>query len=385
MKDPIFQRLLQLHPKFSDLSLGRINQLLKKIGFNEKKIPKVIHIAGTNGKGSTAAILKSILNRHGFTTHVYTTPHLVNFNERIQLKSKNISHKKLLEYLRYCEKKNNGKLITFFEITTAAAFKAFQDHKADFLILEVGLGGRFDATNILKLPKFAAVTPISLDHQDFLGNSLNKIAFEKLGILNKKSINFINKQKPSVMNFIHSELQRRGLKAEFFGENWKVKSNNYLSNNIKIDLSHLSLQVKHQKTNAGLAIHLAKNILKNKFDISQTQIALAHCQWHGRMQSITSGLFFQKLKNFKDITLDGFHNIDGMNTLIQNLPVHRKILICSFLNNKKYTQMLTKLSEYFQKIIVVQMNEENSITKKDLPHQSQINFLSIPSKFCKDD
>jgi dihydrofolate synthase / folylpolyglutamate synthase len=358
LKDPIFQRLLQLHPKFSDLSLGRINQLLKKIGFNEKKIPKVIHIAGTNGKGSTAAILKSILNRHGFTTHVYTTPHLVNFNERIQLNSKNISNKKLLEYLRYCERKNNGKLITFFEITTAAAFKAFQDHKADFLILEVGLGGRFDATNILKLPKFAAVTPISLDHQDFLGNSLNKIAFEKLGILNKKSINFINKQKPSVMNFIHSELQRRGLKAEFFGENWKVKSNNYLSNNIKIDLSHLSLQGKHQKTNAGLAIHLAKNILKNKFD----------------MQSITSGLFFQKLKNFKDITLDGFHNIDGMNTLIQNLPVHRKILICSFLNNKKYTQMLTKLSEYFQKIIVVQMNEENSITKKDLPTNLKLIF-----------
>ena len=376
MKDPIFQRLLQLHPKFSDLSLGRINQLLKKIGFNEKKIPKVIHIAGTNGKGSTAAILKSILNQHGYSTHVYTTPHLVDFNERIQLNSKNISNKKLLEYLRYCEKKNDGKLITFFEITTAAAFKAFQDHQADFLILEVGLGGRFDATNILKLPKFAAVTPISLDHQDFLGNSLNKIAFEKLGILNQKSINFINKQKPSVMNFIHSELKRRGLRAKFFGENWKIKSNVYLSNNIKIDLSYLNLQGKHQKINAGLAIHVAQHILQNKFDLPQTQKALTHCQWPGRMQSITKGFLFQKLKNFKDITLDGFHNIDGMNMLIQNLPTNRKILICSFLNNKKYTQMLTKLSEHFQKIIVVQMNEENSITKKDLPANLKLIFCS---------
>ena len=376
MKDPIFQRLLQLHPKFSDLSLGRINQLLKKIGFNEKKIPKVIHIAGTNGKGSTAAILKSILNHHGYSTHVYTTPHLVDFNERIQLNSKNISNKKLLEYLRYCEKKNDGKLITFFEITTAAAFKAFQDHQADFLILEVGLGGRFDATNILKLPKFAAVTPISLDHQDFLGNSLNKIAFEKLGILNQKSINFINKQKPSVMNFIHSELKRRGLRAKFFGENWKIKSNAYLSNNIKIDLSSLNLQGKHQKINAGLAIHVAQHILQNKFDLPQTQKALTQCHWPGRMQSITKGLLFQKLKNFKDITLDGFHNIDGMNTLIQNLPTNRKILICSFLNNKKYTQMLTKLSEHFQKIIVVQMNEENSITKKDLPANLKLIFCS---------
>ena len=374
MKDPIFQRLLQLHPKFSDLSLGRINQLLKKIGFNEKKIPKVIHIAGTNGKGSTAAILKSILNQHGYSTHVYTTPHLVDFNERIQLNSKNISNKKLLEYLRYCEKKNDGKLITFFEITTAAAFKAFQDHQADFLILEVGLGGRFDATNILKLPKFAAVTPISLDHQDFLGNSLNKIAFEKLGILNQKSINFINKQKPSVMNFIHSELKRRGLRAKFFGEHWKIKSNAYLSNNIKIDLSYLNLQGKHQKINAGLAIHVAQHILQKKFDLPQTQKALTQCQWPGRMQSITKGFLFQKLKNFKDITLDGFHNIDGMNTLIQNLPTNRKILICSFLNNKKYTQMLTKLSEHFQKIIVVQMNEENSITKKDLPANLKLIF-----------
>jgi dihydrofolate synthase/folylpolyglutamate synthase len=377
LKDPIFQRLLQLHPKFSDLSLGRINQLLKKIGFNEKKIPKVIHIAGTNGKGSTAAILKSILNQHGYSTHVYTTPHLVDFNERIQLNSKNISNKKLLEYLRYCEKKNDGKLITFFEITTAAAFKAFQDHQADFLILEVGLGGRFDATNILKLPKFAAVTPISLDHQDFLGNSLNKIAFEKLGILNQKSINFINKQKPSVMNFIHSELKRRGLRAKFFGENWKIKSNAYLSNNIKIDLSYLNLQGKHQKINAGLAIHVAQHILQNKFDLPQTQKALTHCQWPGRMQSITKGFLFQKLKNFKDITLDGFHNIDGMNMLIQNLPTNRKILICSFLNNKKYTQMLTKLSEHFQKIIIVQMNEENSITKKDL--QANLKLIFCPS------
>ena len=305
---------------------------------------------------------------------MYTTPHLVDFNERIQLNSKNISNKKLLEYLRYCEKKNDGKLITFFEITTAAAFKAFQDHKADFLILEVGLGGRFDATNILKSPKFAAITPISLDHQDFLGNSLNKIAFEKLGILNKKSTNIINKQRPSVMKFIHSELKRRNLKAEFFGDDWRIKSNKYQAEGINIDLSHLSLRGKHQKVNSGLSIHLAKNILKHEFNANKTHKALTLCEWPGRMQSITNGFLFRKLKNFKDITLDGFHNIDGMNTLINNLPLNRKILICSFLNNKKYSQMLNKLSQYFQKIIVVQMNEENSITKEDLPKNLKLIF-----------
>ena len=376
MKDPIFQRLLQLHPKFSDLSLGRINQLLKKIRFNEKKLPKVIHIAGTNGKGSTASILKSIINQHGYSTHLYTTPHLVDFNERIQLNSKNISNKKLLEYLRYCEKKNNRNLITFFEITTAAAFKAFQDHEADFLILEVGLGGRFDATNILKLPKFAAITPISLDHQDFLGNSLNKIAFEKLGILNKRSVNFINRQKPSVMKFIHSELNRRKLKAEFFGDDWSIRSNNYQSNSIKIDLSQLSLQGKHQKINASLAIHLAKNILKNKFNVNKTQKALTLCQWPGRMQPIISGLFFQKLKSFKDITLDGFHNIDGMKAFLASLPKNKKILICSFLNNKKYIRMLSNLSTRFAKIIVVKMNEENSITEDLLPKNLKLYFAN---------
>ena len=130
---------MELHPKFSDLSLGRIKRLLKDINFDEKKLPPIIHIGGTNGKGSTASILKSILNEHGYSTHVYTTPHLINFNERIQLNSKNISNLKLLKYLSLCEKINDGKLITFFEITTAAAFKAFQDHYANFLILEVGL------------------------------------------------------------------------------------------------------------------------------------------------------------------------------------------------------------------------------------------------------
>ena len=220
MQDPIFQRLLKLHPKFSDLSLGRIKKLLKKIDFDESLLPKVIHIAGTNGKGSTAAILKSILNHHGYSTHVYSTPHLVKFNERIQLRSKDISNQKLLKYLRYCENINDGNLITFFEITTAAAFKAFQDHKADYLILEVGLGGRFDATNIIKKSKFAAITPISLDHQDYLGTSLNQIAFEKLGILNSRSTIVVNKQKLGVMNYIKSQLKKRKLNADIYNDEW---------------------------------------------------------------------------------------------------------------------------------------------------------------------
>lgn len=376
MKDPIFQRLLNLHPKFSDLSLGRIKKLLKKINFNENLLPKVIHIAGTNGKGSTAAILKSILNHHDYSTHLYSTPHLVKFNERIQLRSKEISNQKLLKYLKYCEYKNEGNLITFFEITTAAAFKAFQDHKADYLILEVGLGGRFDATNILKKSKYAAITPISLDHQDYLGNSLNQIAFEKLGILNPKSTIFINRQKTNVMKYIKSQLKKRKLTANLFNNHWKIKSNFYLSNDVRINLSKLSLLGSHQLINAGLAIHIARNILNEKFVIEKTEKALMNCEWPGRLQKIKSGLLNKKIKKYKNIYLDGFHNIDGMKALIKSLPKNRKILICSFLNNKKYIQMLSSLSNHFNKIIVVKMNEENSITKDLLPKYLKLYFAN---------
>ena len=374
MKDRIFQRLLNLHPRFSDLSLGRIKKLLKKIDFDENRLPNVIHIAGTNGKGSTAAILKSILNHHGYSTHVYSTPHLVNFNERIQLRSKNISNQKLLKYLKLCENKNQGNLITFFEITTAAAFKAFQDHKADYLILEVGLGGRFDATNILKKTKYAAITPISLDHQDYLGNSLNQIAFEKLGILNSKSIIFINRQKTNVMKFIKLQLKKRKLNAELFNNHWKIKSNFYLSDDTKVNLSKLSLLGSHQLINAGLGIHLAKNILKEKFEIKKTEKALKNCVWPGRLQAIKGGLLNKKLKKSKNIILDGFHNIDGMKAFLASLPKNKKILICSFLNNKKYIRMLSNLSTRFAKIIVVKMNEENSITEDLLPKNLKLYF-----------
>ena len=376
MKDPIFQRLLNLHPKFSDLSLWRIKKLLKKINFDENLLPKVIHIAGTNGKGSTAAILKSILNHHDYSTHVYSTPHLVKFNERIQLRSKEISNQKLLKYLKFCEDKNEGNLITFFEITTAAAFKAFQDHKADYLILEVGLGGRFDATNILKKSKYAAITPISLDHQDYLGNSLYQIAFEKLGILNPKSTIFINRQKTNVMKYIKSQLKKRKLTANLFNNHWKIKSNFYLSNDIRVNLSKLSLLGSHQLINAGLAIHLARNILKEKFVIEKTEKALMNCEWPGRLQQIKSGLLNKKIKKYKNIYLDGFHNIDGMKALIKSLPKNRKILICSFLNNKKYIQMLSNLSNHFNKIIVVKMNEENSITEDLLPKYLKLYFAN---------
>ena len=361
MKDPIFKRLLELHPKFSDLSLTRINKLLKKLNFSEKKLPQVIHIAGTNGKGSTASILKSILNEHGKTTHVYSTPHLVRFNERVQLYSKDISNKLLLKYLYHCEKVNNKKLITYFEITTAAALIAFQDHPADFLILEVGLGGRFDATNIIRGKKYSLITPISMDHQDYLGNSLSKIAFEKLSIFNNKSINFINYQKPTVKRFAKKFLNEKNMLAQFAGIDWKIKNQLYIDQDNKINLKDLSLKGIHQFENTGLAIASVKSILKKQFDPKLVENALPKIRWAGRLQKIESGKLTKVIHKYDSIFLDGFHNTDGVKVFINNLKGKNNFLVCSFLVNKNYKTILKLLEPYFKKILVTPMEEENSI------------------------
>ena len=374
MKDPIFKRLLELHPKFSDLSLTRITKLLKKLKFNEKKLPKVIHIAGTNGKGSTASIIKSLLNEHNYTTHLYTTPHLVKFNERIQLYSEDISDQLLLKYLYHCEKINQKNLITYFEITTAAALMAYQDHPADFLILEVGLGGRFDATNIIKNKKYAAITPISIDHQDYLGNSLTKIAYEKLSIFNHKSINFINYQKPVVKKFAINFLRENAIQAQFAGSNWKISNHFYIDKDYKISLENLSLNGIHQYENAGLAIALVKNILKSNFDIQVAQKALSNVQWAGRLQQIKKGKLIKAINQFHSIFLDGFHNLDGVKVFIKNLKGKNNLLVCSFLINKKYQAILKLLAPHFKKILVVPMKEENSIQSKHIINTNKINM-----------
>ena len=373
MKDPIFKRLLELHPKFSDLSLTRINKLLKKLNFSEKKLPQVIHIAGTNGKGSTASILKSILNEHGKTTHVYSTPHLVRFNERVQLYSKDISNKLLLKYLYYCEKVNNKKLITYFEITTAAALIAFQDHPADFLILEVGLGGRFDATNIIRGKKYSLITPISMDHQDYLGNSLSKIAFEKLGIFNNKSINFINYQKPTVKRFAKKFLNEKNMLAQFAGIDWKIKNQLYIDQDNKINLKDLSLKGIHQFENTGLAIASVKSILKKQFDPKLVENALPKIRWAGRLQKIESGKLTKVIHKYDSIFLDGFHNTDGVKVFINNLKGKNNFLVCSFLVNKNYKTILKLLEPYFKKILVTPMEEENSIQVVNVDKTNKIN------------
>src|SRR5436305_3363956 len=181
--DVILQRLLKLHPKHIDLVLDRIERLLARLGHPEERLPPVIHVAGTNGKGSTCAFARAMLEAQGLRVHVYTSPHLVHFHERIRLAGSLISEEELSDALEVCEIANGGAPITFFEITTAAAFLAFSRHPADALVLEVGLGGRLDATNVLRRPAMTVITPVGLDHQEFLGGELAGVAAEKAGIV----------------------------------------------------------------------------------------------------------------------------------------------------------------------------------------------------------
>ena len=205
----ILKRLELLHPKKIDLSLNRLRKLLEKLDNPHLKLPPVIHVAGTNGKGSVISYLRSIYEKNGLNVHTYTSPHLIRFNERIRINSKLVDNRYLSSLLEECEDKNNGQSITFFEITTAAAFLAFSRISSDLLLLETGLGGKYDATNIIKSSVCSILTPISMDHMNFLGTDLLKIANEKIGILKKKSMIVLSKQKKPVRQFIRNEVKKK--------------------------------------------------------------------------------------------------------------------------------------------------------------------------------
>ena len=204
--DEILKRLESLHPKIIDLKLDRVKRLLRKLGNPERSLPPIIHVAGTNGKGSTIAMMKAGLQSSGLKTHVYTSPHLVHFNERIEIAGKRISADTLKKILTECEKINNSEPITFFEIATCAAFLAFSRTPADYTLLEVGLGGEFDATNVIQNPVVSVITPISFDHKEYLGDTIKKIAMAKAGIIKENIPTVISDQSAKVKKNIGSKM-----------------------------------------------------------------------------------------------------------------------------------------------------------------------------------
>jgi len=261
--DRVLQRLMALHPKKIDLSLGRIERLLAALGNPQERLPPVVHVAGTNGKGSTVATLRACLEAGGYRVHVYTSPHLVRFHERIRLVGTLIDEHALLELLEECEQANRGEPITFFEITTAAAFLAFARMPADAVLLEVGLGGRLDATNVIAQPAATAITPVSLDHQAFLGDTLAAIAGEKAGILKPGVPAIVGPQPDEAERIIEARASEIGALLLRSQREWHCDPRGtgmrYEGPRWRLDLPLPSLPGMHQIANAGAAIKTARS------------------------------------------------------------------------------------------------------------------------------
>ena len=288
--DVVLDRLLSLHPKILDLTLDRVTRLLKKLNNPEDKISQVVHIAGTNGKGSTQAFLRAAIESSGESAHVYTSPHLTRFHERIRVAGSLISENVLADILNECELANNGKPITYFEITTCAAFLIFSRIKADYTLLEVGLGGRLDATNILKKPKLTIITPISMDHVQFLGSTIEQIANEKAGIIKEGIPCIVGHQSKDAIDVIKKRAIELKSELKIYGEHWQVyaKSDKLIFKDAMgfLELPLPKLIGQHQIENAGTAIAAMREL---SIPDEACKESMKNVYWPARMQRLESG------------------------------------------------------------------------------------------------
>jgi dihydrofolate synthase/folylpolyglutamate synthase len=316
--DTILARLLTLHPKIIDLSLGRVERLLERLGSPHRRLPPVIHVAGTNGKGSTCAFMRAILEASGKRVHVYASPHLVRFHERIRLSGRLIDEDQLSALLEECESANAGDPITYFEITTVAAFLAFSRHKADVLILEVGLGGRLDATNVIT-PIASVITPVDYDHQQYLGATLTLIAGEKAGIIKKSVPCIVGPQADEARAVIETEAEHLDAPLFAWGQEFMAHEEHrrmvYQDDQGLIDLPMPRLAGAHQIINAAMAIATLRRL--KQFDVTDRAVedGLMSVEWPARLQRVTRGPLVSAAPAGSEIWLDGAHNPHGARAL----------------------------------------------------------------------
>jgi dihydrofolate synthase / folylpolyglutamate synthase len=314
--DPILQRLLRLHPKLIDLSLDRVRRLLAALGEPQLRLPPAIHVAGTNGKGSTIAFLRACLEAAGFSVHAFTKPHLIRFNERIRLAGRLIDDADLAALLEECEHANGGAPITYFEITTAAAFLAFARRPADILLLETGLGGRFDATNVIARPALAAITPISLDHQHFLGETVAAIAGEKAGILKPGRPAVLAPQPEAARLVLTARAEALGAPLFAAGSDWQARATpegmRYEGRRWpRLDLPKPGLIGAHQIENAGTALACLDRLEEVAVDAAALARGLETVAWPARLQRLSQGRLAALLPPGAELWLDGGHNAGG--------------------------------------------------------------------------
>ena len=315
MTDAILDRLTRLHPKLIDLELGRIERLLADVGSPHLKLPPVVHVAGTNGKGSLVAYLRAMAEASGYRVHVYTSPHLVRFNERIRVAGELISDDLLEDVLVEAEQANQEQPITFFEITTVAAFLAFARVPADLAVIEVGMGGRMDTTNVVE-PTLSAITPIGYDHTSFLGDTLEKIAAEKAGILKRTVPAVIGRQREASAGVIAARAAELAVPLFRMGREWQVKPTatgfRYDSDLLGIDLPAPALVGAHQIDNAATAVACIERLRAAQFRIDDAAVkkGLASVDWPARLQKLTRGPLVDALPPAAELWLDGGHNED---------------------------------------------------------------------------
>jgi len=315
MTDDILDRLTRLHPKLIDLGLERTERLLLALGSPHRKLPPVVHVAGTNGKGSLVAYLRAMAEAAGYRVHVYTSPHLVRFNERIRVAGELIDDDTLEDILTACEQANEGRPITFFEITTAAAFLAFSEVPADLAVIEVGLGGRLDTTNVVD-PVLSAITPIGYDHTGFLGDTLEGIAAEKAGILKRAVPAVIGRQREAGARVIAETAAELAVPLFRMGREWLVTPTpagfRYDSDLVSLDLPAPALVGAHQLDNAATAVACVERLRAANFTIDDDAIrrGLSSVEWPARLQRLTCGPLVDALPPASELWLDGGHNED---------------------------------------------------------------------------
>lgn len=322
----------QFGANFIDLGLTRIKKILKRLGNPEKNIPPVIHVAGTNGKGSTISFLKSIFNVSGYSVHQYTSPHLIDFNERIVISNNKISDEELYKVIEECRLKSEELDLTFFEATTIAAFLAFAKFPADIVLLETGLGGRHDATNIMENILLSIITPISLDHTEFLGETLLKIASEKAGIIKHNSTCIISWQKKEVLDYLIGECKKNGAKSFACKNDWRFEKTINGFKLIDFSIGHESefpmpnLKGIHQIINASTAICATKKI-GEFFNITQEHLkhGIISASWPARMQRVQNTTLTSLLPKNSEIWLDGAHNIAGAEVIAATIATFIKM------------------------------------------------------------
>jgi len=352
--DIVLERLNKLHPKIIDLELDRVLRLLEAVGHPERRLPPVVHVAGTNGKGSVIAYLRAMLEAAGYRVHVYTSPHLVRFHERIRLNGKLIAEPALIELLEECERANGGVPITFFEITTVAAFLAFTREAADIVLLETGLGGEFDATNVIDQPLMSVLMSISYDHMQFLGDTLEKIAAVKAGIIKQGRPVIVAPQPPEAAAVFAATAERLQAPLWRYGQEWSIEETptgmRYRDADRVLDLPKPGLVGRHQIANAGTAVAATRWLDGFKIDETAIRRGLAQVDWPARMQHLKRGPLVEQLSQGWELWLDGGHNEDAGQVIATMLKDWRTqdgkpvSLIFGMLNTKEPIAFLKHLA-----------------------------------------